>query len=116
MANFETSLIYGESKEDIEGSHTFHKATKGLFLNRRGCLGSREIHIANTFNEIVEMDFADYGDFSAFLQIQDTFSRFSEIILRRGEEERRTNIGNGARQGDFDLVSGVWGARNYRGS
>ena len=39
-----------------------------------------KIPIANTFNELVEMDFVDYGDHAAFLRIQDTFSRFSVAI------------------------------------
>ena len=34
---------------------------------------SAKIPIANTFSELVEMDFADYGDFASFLRIQDTF-------------------------------------------
>ena len=40
-----------------------------------------KIPIANTFDKLVEMDFADYGDFATFLHIQDTFPRFSAIIL-----------------------------------
>ena len=41
-----------------------------------------KIPIANTFNEPVEMDFADYGDHATFLHIRDTFSRFSVVIFR----------------------------------
>ena len=37
--------------------------------------------IANTFSELVEMDFSDYLDLSTFLHIQDTFSRFSAIAF-----------------------------------
>ena len=36
------------------------------------------------------MDFVDYGDFAAFLNIQDTLSRFSAIILmgsKKNEEQ-----------------------------
>ena len=35
-----------------------------------------KIPISNTFNELVEMDFVDYGDHATFLHIQGTFSRF----------------------------------------
>ena len=38
-----------------------------------------KIPIAYTFDELVEMDFADYGDYAIFLQIQDTISRFPVI-------------------------------------
>ena len=31
------------------------------------------IPIANTFGELVEMDFADYGDFATFVHIRDAF-------------------------------------------
>ena len=40
-----------------------------------------EIPIANAFSELVEIDFVGYGDYAAFLQIQDTFSRFSEVVF-----------------------------------
>ena len=40
-----------------------------------------KIPIANTFSELVEMDFVDYGDHATFLRIQDTFSRFSVVIF-----------------------------------
>ena len=49
-----------------------------------------KIPIFNTVNELVEMDFADYGNHAAFLRIQDTFSRFSVIIFRRREKEEQT--------------------------
>ena len=40
-----------------------------------------KIPIANTFSELSEMDFADYGDLATFLHIQATFSRFSAIVF-----------------------------------
>ena len=52
--------------------------------------GSAKIPIANKFNELVEMDFADYVDFATFLHIRDNFSRFWVIALM-GVKERRTN-------------------------
>ena len=78
--------------------------------------GVAKISIARTFNELVEIDFVDYGDFATFSHMRDTFPRFPAIIFMGGvEEDGRTNVRNGARKRDFDLVSGVWGARNYRG-
>ena len=40
--------------------------------------------IDNAPEELVEMDFVDYGDYPAFLRIRDTFSRFSVIALTGG--------------------------------
>ena len=40
-----------------------------------------KIPIYNTFNELVEMDFADYGDLATFLHMRDTFSRFSASVF-----------------------------------
>ena len=61
-----------------------------------------KIPIANTSNELVEMDFVDYGDHATFLHIQDTFSRFSAVSFlgtkKRGEQTaemvRETVISN----------------------
>ena len=61
-----------------------------------------KIPIASTFNELVEMDFGDYGDHATFLHIRDTFSRFSVVIFlgtKKREEQtaemvRETVISN----------------------
>ena len=49
-----------------------------------------KILIANTLNGLVAMDFVGYGDYSTFLHIRDTFSRFSAIIFlgdkKKGEQ------------------------------
>ena len=37
-----------------------------------------KIPISNTFSELVEMDFVDYGGHATFLHIQDTF-----LVFRR---------------------------------
>ena len=39
-------------------------------------------------------------------------SRFS-VIAFMGGKARRTNIGNGTRVFDFELIGGVWGAWNH---
>ena len=36
---------------------------------------------SNDFSLLVEMYFVDYGDYAAFLHIQDTFSRFSVVVF-----------------------------------
>ena len=55
---------------------------KRAISNRKECLGwLRKMPIANTFNELVEMDFVDYGDFATVLQIRGTFPRLSAIIF-----------------------------------
>ena len=74
--------------------------------------GVAKIPIANTFNVLVEMDFVDYGDLVTFLNIRDTFSRFSPSVFR-GETESRTNRGNGKVDCDFELVRLVCDAGNH---
>ena len=71
-----------------------------------------KIAIASTCNELVEMDFADYVDFAAFLRVREAFSRFVAINL--WERKRRTSGRNGSGEGDSELATGVWGAWNYR--
>ena len=44
--------------------------------------GVAAIPIANTSDELADVDFLGYGDFATFLRIQDTFSHFSAIVLR----------------------------------
>ena len=39
-----------------------------------------KIPLANTFSELVEMVFVDYGDYAAFLHIQDSFSLLSVVF------------------------------------
>ena len=49
-----------------------------------------KIPIANTFNELSEMDFVDYGDLSTFLHIQDTFRDFQRLFLGAKKKEKQT--------------------------
>ena len=69
------------------------KAIKKDDSNREGCLGVAKIHIANNFNELVGMDFVDYGGYAAFLHIQDTFRDSMPSFLRdqreRGVERQK---------------------------
>ena len=67
-----------------------------------------KIPISSAFNELVEMGFVDYGDYAAFLHIQDTFSRFSVGVFT-GAKKMMGNGGNGLRIGDFASVIVVWG-------
>ena len=46
-----------------------------------------KIPIANTFSELVEMAFLDYGDLGTFLRIQDTFPRFSAIVFMGAKKQ-----------------------------
>ena len=43
--------------------------------------GVAKIIIANTSDELVEMDFADYGDLATFLHIRDNLAIFSAIMF-----------------------------------
>ena len=49
-----------------------------------------KIPIANTSNELVGVDFVDYGDLATFLHIRDNFSRFSAIVFLGTKKEERT--------------------------
>ena len=40
-----------------------------------------KIPIATAFSELVEIEFADYGDYAAFLRILYTFSRFPVVVF-----------------------------------
>ena len=59
-----------------------------------------KIPVSDTFDELVEVDFADYGGYATFLHIQDTFSRFPFVIFLE-QRNGRTNGGNGNRKCDF---------------
>ena len=56
---------------------------KGEFKHERAFVISK-IPIADTFNDLVGMEFVDYGDRATFLRIQDAFSRFSVVIFYGG--------------------------------
>ena len=75
--------------------------------------GVSKIRIANTFNELVEMDIVDYGDYADFLHIRDAFSRFHAIIFREARKWR-TNGRNSPVGSDSELVIVARGSRNYR--
>ena len=93
------AVAENDKKEDSKQAMMFGRVAK--------------ITLANTSNELVEMDFSDYGDFATFLQIQDTF-HVSRLSFYGGHEERRAIGGNGSAKGHVKLVSVVWGAVNYR--
>ena len=54
---------------------------KGDFKQGRMFGGVAKIPIANTFSELVEMDFVDYGDLSTPMRARDTLSRFPAIVF-----------------------------------
>ena len=84
MGNFETSLAYGEiPKKIFRELGNISESVNGDFKHER-MFGRVAIHIANTINWLVEMDFVDYGDFSKFLRILNTFPCISEIISTVG--------------------------------
>ena len=54
-----------------------------------------KIAISNAVDELVEMDFVDYGDYSEFLQIRDSLSRFSVVVYsEKRKRARRAEIGS----------------------
>ena len=54
---------------------------KGDFKEERVVGRVANLPIANNFNELVGMDFVDYGNQATFLHIRDTFSRFPLITF-----------------------------------
>ena len=67
-----------------------------------------KIPIANTFSELVEMDFVDYGDHATFLHIQDTFSRFS-VIFFLGTKKREEQTAEMVREAMISNWIAVFG-------
>ena len=67
---------------------------KGDFKQERMFIRVAKTPITNTSEEIVEMDFVDYGDLSTSLRIRDNFRDFHRLLFRN-DKERRTNRGNG---------------------
>ena len=88
-------------------------AIKGRFQTANDVWKRRKIQIANTSNELVGMDFADYGDFAMFLQFQGDFSSLQTIILP-GPKRKKNKRPKWFGEGDFKFAGGVWGAGNYR--
>ena len=88
---------------------------KGDFKHERIFGMVAKIPIANTFNELVGMGFVDYGDFPPFYAFRGDFSRFSATILTQARKNEEQTAEMARRKSDFELVSGVSSARNYRG-
>ena len=101
MANFETLLVFGKNPKE-----TFRRELKIIAENdkkkgdfEQGRMFGRvaEILIANTSSELVEMDFAGYGDFATSLRIQDAFSCFSVIVFMGTKKNKLRKWYGGAR-------------------
>ena len=63
---------------------------KDDFKQERMFCRAAKIPIADTFNELVEMDFVDYGDLATSLHIQVVFLRFSAIVFLGANKEEQT--------------------------
>ena len=62
MGNFEEPPMYGGYIRSFVGSsEILPKAIKGRFQTGNDVCGVGKIHIPNTFSELAEMDFVDYG-------------------------------------------------------
>ena len=83
MGNFNASLIFGGNPEEIfRGIKAISgNGKKGDFEQVGMFRAVAKIPISNTSNGLVEMDFADYGNFATFLHTQATRSRFSAIVF-----------------------------------
>ena len=95
MANAETSFVCGKKIPKIfRKIKNWLTVTKDEFEKERAFGRVAKIPISDTFDELVGMDFVDYGGGATFLHIRDTFSRFACIIFRE-QRKGRTNGGNG---------------------
>ena len=84
MANAETSFVYDKNPKKYLGKiKELAGNEKDEFEQERMFGRVAKIPISNTFRELAEMDFVNYGDYATFLHIQDTFSRFPVIIFQR---------------------------------
>ena len=101
-------FLLWNSQEIVSVSRNYSRKGEKEYSKQERMFGMvAKIPIANTFNELVEMDFVDYGDYSAFLRIQDTFFAILRSSIYGGKEKDK-NGGRGPRSGDFALVIGVW--------
>ena len=62
-----------------------------MSLRKKECLGVAKILIANTFDELVEMDFVDYGDYATFFAHSIYFCAFlCHYFLGAKKKEEQT--------------------------
>ena len=75
MANLENHLLMVKipNKLFLELKNIDGGGNKGDSKQERMFGSVAKIPIANTFNELVEMDFVNYGYYAAFLHIQGAF-------------------------------------------
>ena len=85
---------------------------KNLFQARTDVWEGSKIPIADTFGELAEMGFVDYGGYATFSQIQDAF-RDHPPSFPRGEDGGRTNGGNGKSKYDFGPDCSFLGRLKY---
>ena len=81
---------------------------KDDFKQERMFGSASKIPIANTFIELIEMDFADCGDLSTFLHIRDSFSRFSAIAFM-GAKKKEEQTAEMVREKAISNWSAVFG-------
>ena len=102
MTSAKTSSFFGKNSEKLfkKIKELGDNDKKDEFKQERMFGRVATIPMANTFTELAEMNFADYGDHATLLHIQDTLSRFPAIIFRR-KAKGRANGRNGERKCDF---------------
>ena len=67
------------------------KTIKGGFKQEMMFGRVAKIPIANTSDELAEMDFANYGDFAAFLRIQGDFVSLFSAIISMGAQKKEAH-------------------------
>ena len=99
MANVKTSSICGKNSEKLfkKIKELAYNDKKDEFKQERMFGRGAKIPISNTFNELVEMDFVDYGDRAAFLHIRDAFSR-SPVIIFLGAKKKEEQTAEMAKE------------------
>ena len=111
MGDFETSLVYGGGTQRVfpKSPSPSRETIKRRLQTGKDVRGISKIPIANTFSELAEMDFVDYGDFAAFLHIQDTFPR-SPVIISIGAKKKEEQTDEMVRGDAISNWKAVYGA------
>ena len=106
-ASFNEGVIL--KKFFLEIRETAQSDKKDEFKQERTFGGMAKLPISSAFNELVGMDFVDFGGARRFSIHKVLFRAFLMLYLW-WVEERGRNYGSGSRNGDFAAGERIWGA------
>ena len=107
-------LMVGDSKGIISTSQNDSgEYKKDEFKRERVLACVAKIPIANTLNELVELDFVYYGYYAAFLHIMETSSRFPVAVFICTAEKGEQTSGMARETLISHWLARAWGARYF---